>query len=482
MMLRLQSLDYKCTSCGAPSLKFGEGRRRAVCGYCGTEYFLSEDNSEIPALDLKKKVTNKFEEQDEIQLYYDLSEDGLYAVVSACDDDINCAVIASKYKEKAVKKIDICAFSCCTKLESVTIPDSVTDIEICAFSGCESLTSLVIPDSVINIASSAFEDCTNLESVRIGKGVVNIDPSAFSGCEKLYNIEVDSQNPNYKSIDGHLYTKDGKTLVQCAIGQYWESSGELVYKISDDGMHAILVDCEEDAENVVIAPSYAGKPVKVIASNAFVCCKKLVSVTIPYGITYIGSRAFGSCKSLTDITLPDSVTIIGESAFSLCEKLSKVTLGKSIVSIGDSAFYDCTELTDVTIPDSTETIGKGAFSSCRNLSRLILGKNLVSIGDSAFSDCSSLADVIIPELTETIGKKAFSGCTKLSKLLLRSSLTSIGDMAFFGDDNLTDIIGTPEQLKAIKDVSFIDLPSQDEGVQNRVDKFKKRLQSLGPKY
>ena len=45
----------------------------------------------------------------------------------------------------------ISAFSECSGLTSVTIPDSVTSIGDGAFSGCSGLTSVTIPDSVTSI-------------------------------------------------------------------------------------------------------------------------------------------------------------------------------------------------------------------------------------------------------------------------------------------------------------------------------------------
>ena len=50
------------------------------------------------------------------------------------------------------------AFDGCSKLTSVTIPDSVTSIGWGAFDGCSSLTSVTIPDSVTSIGYSAFEN------------------------------------------------------------------------------------------------------------------------------------------------------------------------------------------------------------------------------------------------------------------------------------------------------------------------------------
>ena len=51
------------------------------------------------------------------------------------------------------------AFSECSSLTSVTIPNSVTSIGLYAFSDCSGLTSVTIPNSVTSIGSGAFNDC-----------------------------------------------------------------------------------------------------------------------------------------------------------------------------------------------------------------------------------------------------------------------------------------------------------------------------------
>ena len=57
------------------------------------------------------------------------------------------------------------AFSGCSSLTSITIPDSVTSIKPWAFNNCSSLTSITIPDSVTSIGNTAFNNCSRLETV-----------------------------------------------------------------------------------------------------------------------------------------------------------------------------------------------------------------------------------------------------------------------------------------------------------------------------
>ncbi|MBO7291146.1 MAG: leucine-rich repeat domain-containing protein, partial [Bacteroidaceae bacterium] len=65
---------------------------------------------------------------------------------------------------------------------------SVTSIGKQAFSDCSSLTSIEIPNSVTSIGYSAFSGCSSLTNVEIGNSVTSIGGSAFSGCSSLTSI------------------------------------------------------------------------------------------------------------------------------------------------------------------------------------------------------------------------------------------------------------------------------------------------------
>ena len=163
-------------------------------------------------------------------------------------------------------EIEARTFFICTSLQSIVIPDSVTEIGESTFEGCTSLQSIVIPDSVMMIWSSAFKRCTSLQSIKIPNSVASIGDDAFSFCNNLSSIIVSKNNPEYKSTNNCMLTKDGKELILCR------------------------------------------------------------SHNIPDGVTKIGRWAFDSCTSLQSIVIPDSVTTIAHNAFCDCISLQSIII------------------------------------------------------------------------------------------------------------------------------------------------------------
>ena len=166
---------------------------------------------------------------------------------------------------------------------------------------------------VTGIGNSAFYQHFSLTSIVIPGSVTSIGNYAFNRCSRLTSITVDEGNQYYKSIDGNLYSKDGKKLIQYAIG------------------------------------------------------KKDTHFEIPSSVTSIGDHAFYYCSNLTSIVIPDSVTSIGHYAFYYCSSLTSVTIGNSVTSIGYSAFSWCRNLTSIFIPDSVTSIRWDAFENCDSL-------------------------------------------------------------------------------------------------------------------
>ena len=120
-------------------------------------------------------------------IYYNLISKGNIAEVTQGDVKYSGSItIPSSIKvndvDYAVTSIGTSAFSSCSGLTSVTIPNSVTSIEAFVFNSCSSLTSVTIPNSVKSIGQNAFQYCSGLTSITIPNSVTSIGDYAFEYC------------------------------------------------------------------------------------------------------------------------------------------------------------------------------------------------------------------------------------------------------------------------------------------------------------
>ena len=101
-----------------------------------------------------------------------------------------CSSLTSINIPESVTSIGDSVFIGCSSLTSINIPEGVTSIGGSAFSGCSSLTSIVIPDGVTSIGNSTFEGCSKLTSINIPEGVTSIGGYMFNGCSSLASINI----------------------------------------------------------------------------------------------------------------------------------------------------------------------------------------------------------------------------------------------------------------------------------------------------
>ena len=126
--------------------------------------------------------------------------------------------------------------------------------------------------------------------------MTTIEYAAFTDdVDNLISIYVDPNNPNYKSINGLLLSKDERTLIHGVNG-------------------------------IVAIPD----GVRKIEKSAFEGCKNLTSITIPIGVSGIFDAAFWGCSGLTSVIMPYTITTIEKYAFHNCTNIRTLTIGEHV--------------------------------------------------------------------------------------------------------------------------------------------------------
>jgi len=225
-------------------------------------------------------------------------------------------------------------------LTELSIPNSVTSIGRFALAGCASLNSCTISNSVTSIPQSMFQGCSSLSTIIIPNSVTRIEEQAFKGCSTLSSITIGTAVTN---INGY-YTFDGCNSLSVNIldlTAWFSISFETSASNPLAKAHHLYLNGNE-ITNLVIPNSVTN-----INDFAFYDCDGLMSVTIPNSVTSIGEKSFNSCSGLTSVSIPNSVTTIGNYAFSGCSYLTSVTLGNSITNIGEHSFDNCSRLTSL---------------------------------------------------------------------------------------------------------------------------------------
>lgn len=373
-----------------------------------------------------------------------------YGVFASC---ANLETVTFKAGSK-LQKIAARAFENCSKLQSISLPDSVQTIEEKGFAYCKNLgtvdlgnglkeidnytfyhsgvTRIRIPDSTTEVGKCAFAGCS-LDNVILGSGLKGIEESVFSGCGNLKQIEIPD---NITYISDRAFSYAGLTSVEIpdsvtSIGEEaFYGCGSLKKAVIGNNLAYVAYSAFYSCALTEIM--WGGK-IEKIGKSAFAQNKNLTTVSIPNSVTEIEYGAFAGCENLSDIEIPDSVEAIGGFAF------------ESDINPGNTAWYDAQADGDVyagkvyykykgevptdtvvTIKDGTKGIAGYAFYMQRNLKEVVIPDSVNNIGEAAFMDCISLKNVTIPDSVNNIGEVAFMGCESLKTVTIPESVKVIG--------------------------------------------------------
>lgn len=260
------------------------------------------------------------------------------------------------------------AFQDNTQLTSVTIPSGVTSIGAYAFDGCSGLTSVSIGATVTEIGTYAFQDCTKITSFTLSEGLKTIGAYAFTDCDAVTEFVI----PSTVTFVGRaaFYSCGALTTVT-------------------------FLESEDPARTLVIQD---GTGTSSSSNGVFISCSKLVSVTLPEGLTHLGAFTFYNCSALATVNIPSTVTSMGVRAFYGTSKLQTLywdavnceDLGPGAWVFGDAG-KNSDSLTvyigeGVTrIPDYLFHPSTGTTAQSPKITSIVIeGNALKTIGENAF--------------------------------------------------------------------------------------------------
>ena len=379
----------------------------------------------------------------------------------------NCTEIDSIVLPEELERIGKWAFKE-TGISSIYVPNNTVIIDKGAFKGCKSLTEVSLPKSLTTVASLAFYDCTALTSVTVPKTVETIGEKAFgyyydSGSGKVEKIPgftiycyPDTAAEAYAIENGFEHRVPDPVIAsgKCGDDCYWSLSDDGVLSISGTGA---MYEYEELAERPWAANIDAIESIVIedtvtsLSNAAFGECNKLKTAVLPAGLTTVSNNLFMFCDELTSAPIPDTVTVIGRGAFFSCSNLEGIKIPDGVTEIGESAFVYCEKFTDVKLPAGLQKIETSSFGYC-GMSELEIPEGVTEIEGYAFLGCPELESVTIPETVTAIGDSAFYHCEKLKEVTIPASVTTIGSNAFgfVYDEETEDIVPNDIVIKGYR--------------------------------
>lgn len=243
------------------------------------------------------------------------------------------------------------------------------------------------------------------------------------------DLIVSDSDPNYKSINGVIYSKDGKSLVRVP---------------ADRKSLTVEEGCEEFCLSSILYAKQDGADDYFDKTQAN--CGKLTLLILPASIKKVNENKYAAFKNgrvklsglvirteqldsesvfaltegfpnlkeeyiydqLDSISVQDGMYINANDACMIRYKgtASEVIIPEGIQKIGERAFYKG-KVKKVIMPDTVTKMNPGVFMKCHKLIQVVLSKNITKISDDAFSECDKLKEITIPSGVTTIGKQAF---------------------------------------------------------------------------
>lgn len=353
----------------------------------------------------------------------------------------------------SVEHIDPYAFSFCKGLHTVQLPSSLTLISEELFAECDNLKNLSIPDTVTEIGANAFLRCTAFILEKLPAGIKSIGASAFENCGNIESLALPGtlESIGEAAFTGTVIDKasfDGTPERWTAIGGdaccIAQDKIDFLEHICDFGSswqydtHKHWQQCTCGKTHNEGAHTGTGDVCSVCGAAL---SEALGSGSIDGGLSWSLSRS-GVLTISGSGKMPDFSSAAYAAPWDKQkDKIQSAVIESGVQNISAGAFSGCTALEKLSISDTVAQIDLNAFGGCTSLAAFEVAegnKAFLSVGGVLFSADKKLlrcpvgkaADYTVSSGTVAIAGGAFKDCAKLESLVIPDSVTAIGESAF----------------------------------------------------
>lgn len=247
-----------------------------------------------------------------------------------------------------------------------------------------------------------------IETINVPSGVTKLDSNMFCYLINLKNINVSPDNNSYKSVDGIVYSKDGKEL-----------------EIYPSGREEKEFSIPEGVEKLGKDSLYVGR-VKA-GYNSYYTYSNLEVINIPSSVKEIINKF--ALNNLKEINVNSN-----NSVYKSIDGVLFTKDGTKLIKLPEE--YDVEKYI---IPEGVTTIGENAFKPRGSIKEVAIPNSVTVLEDYAFYNFSGISTIEIPSSITKIPRYCFGHCGGLKTVKFPSSITSIDLDVFYGSQDITDI-------------------------------------------
>ncbi|MBO4414116.1 MAG: leucine-rich repeat domain-containing protein [Clostridia bacterium] len=190
--------------------------------------------------------------------------------------------IPAEYRGIPVKTIKDHGFMNCELLEKVIISDGV-DVQIGAFSGCTGLKEVTVPDNWTEFPIYVFDGCYSLSKINVRPGQIKklgnraLSCTAITDISDFYSAVIKEGNKVFDHCSG---------LTEITVQGNWEKDSTMLFS------------CCNNLRSITFADDC-----KALGWGWFEGCEGLTEIVLPETIEIIWDFCFSDCTNLKTVTI-----------------------------------------------------------------------------------------------------------------------------------------------------------------------------------